>query len=670
MQLMQRLGSVEDERYIEKYITQIVSHPGSCDNVWLPTMYGFPPLEVHRKLADFWVKAAEKFRKNGISVSLQLSNSLGHGLYMAARDCSGLVYEGSPIEKMVGADGQVSDYSFCWRGIHLREYLQKQLSYYMEIKPDCVWVDDDFRASNHNPVEFGCFCSDCIKEFNHQYGSSFTRETLVEEILHGDLKWRENYIAFMRRNLADLMYEMGKTIHDISPDTVLGLQYAAHGAYTGYGYEFIFDAMKRATGKNPLSRPGGGTYDDHNPNEIIRKAVLLNWQNSMLPDYVQCKCPEIENLPFVVFGKTPAGTAFETSYYFANGNTDMSYSMLMSLNEPMEWHAREFQLMSEQRGYWERMSDVNRNTYQSGLHYFMSREIWKKKLSDSEGFFELSDEHPSEAFVLIRDAVPISYDRNDMSLILLHPETAKVLSDEEVEFLLGKNVITDGESIDILTRRGYQLGLNALPVSDTDALKMYEVFTEHSVNPQNVEKYVASTFAPGRNNVYMLEPETAGGEILALYQSEILKKNSSADGKETLGIAETIITTPKGAKWAVLGYRPWKGIVPFYKREQLLDIADYISNNTLCARLLSPVQAVLLPRKDHNGRTACVSVANCTIGESGQLQLLVRNPAGEHFMFMSQYNGQGMLNAEKIGNEYRIELPSLNAWSVGTVFIF
>lgn len=71
MELMQRLGTIFTDEYVDSYIEQILKYPGSCDNVWLPTTYGFPSLEQHRKDADFWKAAAEKFRKNGISVSLE-----------------------------------------------------------------------------------------------------------------------------------------------------------------------------------------------------------------------------------------------------------------------------------------------------------------------------------------------------------------------------------------------------------------------------------------------------------------------------------------------------------------------------------------------------------------------------------------------------------------------
>ena len=331
--LTQRLGShtQKDPKFIDALIEQIKAHPGCCDEVWLATDYGFPSLEGHAETAAILKEVAEKFRKIGIRVSLQLSNSIGHGQYMASRDCTGLVYDGSPVEHMVDADGTAAGYCFCWRGENFRKYVLEEIRMYAEaVKPHTLWVDDDLRATNHAPVRHGCFCDACVKAFGDKYGVTLTREEMVR-LINEDLTWRERHIAFLRESLYDFTYAMGEVLHKYSPDSAMGYQYCANGGYTGFGYDFIFDAMLKSTGKVPASRPGGGAYSDTDPNAFFQKAVEISWQNAALPSYVKVKCPEIENLPHVIFGKSSAGTAFETSLYFAAGSTDMSYSMMMAV---------------------------------------------------------------------------------------------------------------------------------------------------------------------------------------------------------------------------------------------------------------------------------------------------------------------------------------------------
>ncbi|AZN41471.1 hypothetical protein [Paenibacillus albus] len=46
-----------------------------------------------------------------------------------------------------------------------------------------VFLDDDLRAGNYNPDIEGCYCDDCIAEFNRNYSRHVTRETLHDTTL-------------------------------------------------------------------------------------------------------------------------------------------------------------------------------------------------------------------------------------------------------------------------------------------------------------------------------------------------------------------------------------------------------------------------------------------------------------------------------------------------------
>ena len=190
MQIIQRVDT--NPRQAELLFDALEKYPNSFTDVWLNTAYGYPKNEVHSRAADYYADLAKKFRDRGIGVSLQLSNTIGHGTYMSSRDCSALVYEGSPVRKLVGHDGKVCEFGFCWNDRYFRDYILEHVSDYVaKIQPKAFWIDDDFRATNHAPVSFGCFCENCIADFNALNGTSFSREELVSEYLHGDVSVRE-----------------------------------------------------------------------------------------------------------------------------------------------------------------------------------------------------------------------------------------------------------------------------------------------------------------------------------------------------------------------------------------------------------------------------------------------------------------------------------------------
>ena len=654
--LTQRLGSStqKDPKFIDALIGAIKRTPGSCDEVWLATDYGFPSMEVHKKSAETLAETAKKFRDIGIRVSLQLSNTIGHGEYMAVRDCSGLCDDPS-TEFMVGHDGTVAGYSFCWWGENFRKYVMEELRNYVTlIQPYCVWVDDDLRPRNHAPADYGCFCDNCMKRFNEKYDSNFTREELVNEISFGDIVWRERHVAFLREDLADFTYEMGKVIHECAPDCRMGYQYCGYGGYSGFGFEHIFRAMKDSTGHDPVSRPGGGAYAGHDLQAFIEKGEFIDYQTYMLPDFVVEKRPEIENLPDVVYGKSIGGTCFETSYYMASGANAMSYAMLMNDHKPMEWHEQMLAAFASHCPFWKKLCETSTASEPTGLRVAVSHKAYLRKCDELMGY---DPEFFADARPLRYTNLPICYSHDDSLVSLLTADNAASTSDEEVELLMTRPVIASGSAVKVLTERGFDLGVKSEPI---DTLKLVAEYTEHPVNGA-----LAGRTCPGRflvNDQTQLFPTGDGFEPLLRYVS----KNGGGDSVER--IAEAVVTTSKGAKWMVSGFNLINRIIPTSRRDQLLDAAEYISGRRFAAELITPLQAVLQPRvKD--GKTIRVCVTNCTVADSGRMELIIRDPVGKKFICMSQYQETVELTPEYLSeNEVRVTIPNVKPWSVAAVF--
>lgn len=672
MRLSQRLwDTYDDEALFDVTLDMIRKYPNSCDDVWLTTAVGYPTYENHKKHAERLIKAAKRFREAGVSVSLQVANTIGHGLYMCAYDVEGLVYDGSPVEHFVGSDGATSPYSYCPRGKHFRKYVNDTLAFYADVRPDCLWFDDDFRLLNHKPANEGCFCENCIAEFNTRYGTSFTREALVEEMLHGDKVWRERYLAFQREGMEEMMDESMRLFCEKSPNTVGGLQHAYTTPYVMGDLNFAFDPMLRNGADAPWSRPGGGTYNDHDPQKIIEKGIHVAHQISRLPDYVSETFPEIENIPHYAYGKSAEGTALETSYYLAVGATNMSYSMLKSTAEPPVYYEQFMKLFDEQRSYWEKLAAANRVTRPAGFAYFTSRDAWAMDIAPDAGIKALTSHvcmaADTGANRLFRDALPLTFDDRATGVYFLHPAEAKTMSMADIEKLLTKSVITDGETLVELARRGVHIGVRAEMIETMQALSLYEKYTDHPVNGEE-KMWLSSFFVGGKKECSRLYDDTGRAEVIGTYTSDYETPYLKMGEDRNCGIAELVIETKQGGKWAIIGYQPWKGAISFARRNHLLALYDYLASAPLCARMTTPHQAVLHPRVDENGKTVCVSVTNCSISRLIGGTLCIRAPKGEKFLFCSQYASPVELSARREGDAYYLDLPEFAAWTQGTVF--
>ncbi len=677
--LTQRLGSdtQKDPEFLNEFIKIVKENPGSCDEVWLSTDYGFPKIDVHEKSAEILSQAFKKLQKAGIRVSLQISNTVGHGEYMSSQDCSGLVYDNSPVEKMVGHDGTVANYCFCWNGKHFRKYTLNSIKAYLQkIKPYCVWLDDDLRATNHYPVEFGCFCDNCMAKFNKKYNSSFTREELVNEINFGDIKWRERHIEFIRNSLGDLTYEIGKIVHEEAPNCRLGYQYATNTRYTGYNYDFIFDAMYKSTGFPPLSRPGGGSYDDHDINTFVYKSEAIDMQNRMLPDYVEDKRPEIESLPDIVFGKSIGGTCFETSYYLASGNNAMSYAILMNDYEDMSWHSQMLNAFSNHREYWQKLAKGSKNSTQGGFVYAISNLSHKSKSDRAMGYTDTYFNMAS-AFRYLGFSIAMKDKAFDNDVRLLHHKNAQQMSDDEIKKLLHCPVITDAKTVEILNRRGFSLPVEAKSIN-TQILSEY--FTDHAINSGSVGRRWAGQFLAKEDyEIIVLESERA--EIISEYIKVApvdtpIKECISLSNygiKKYIKIgknASCVFTTPYGAKWSVFGFDMWNRGESCEKRNQYLQAAAYISSHRQPAEIVTPIKALLQTRIDSNGKVSQVSITNATVADSGEVLVNILNPKSKMVSFMGQYTPLQKLELIQTEEEnvFCVKVPNLKPWAVSTIF--
>ena len=668
-------NAVQDAAEIREMISLFRKHPGSCTDVWLPTAYGYPTRKRHAEIAAHYGQIAAQFRAAGIRVSMQVSNTIGHGGYMKSRDCSGIAAEGLDQERLVGDNGMVADYCFCWRGERFRRYCAETTAVYCGVvRPDRIFVDDDLRAVNHFPVQRGCFCPRCLADFNRQYTHSYSRAELVQALNHGPLTVREEWIAFLREGLYRFVYELTEAIVKASPETSMGLQNGANGWYTGYSYDFIFRAMANASGKKVGFRPGAGAYDDNQPMGFLEKARCLEWQCASLPEeLVDDIRPEIECLPCVAYGKSANGLAFETDVYFAYGATAMSYAMLGRMNEPLAYHEKELALFARHAPYWRRLADLNRQTRPSGVALAASEKSYLRSLAPEEPDFAYARPHwdISEDGLSPLLGIPLAYRSGDAERVyVLTEQDAEALTAEDVARLLTLPVLAEGKAICTLIRRGFD-AFGIVPYR-LDAETLAEEFLPGPCSPvlppqpwsQSYFDKEAVGFLPTRDGVTALSRYTgSNASVQPLF----------ADADYPFGIAALLTQTDGGGTWAVFGQTPCTFRISYARREQIFAALDAVSHGqALKAKVVKPVKAVILPRVDCNDRVAAVSVIPMTTGESGPLTVWVRRPAGHVFSFRTGETEVPSLpyTVTRTGEteEVQVTLPSLPGYTVGTLF--
>ena len=413
-----------------------------------------------------------------------------------------------------------------------------------------------------------------------------------------------------------------------------------------------------------MYRPGAGAYNDHDPWAIVDKVYNLSYQASLLPDFVKVICPEIENIPHSSMSKTMHGAALEAAMNLANGATDISFAMLGELPEEMGFYEEGLKLFAEQSDYWERLSEVSKGSVGGGVCYAKSRLAHLRQMKPEENMLDFNTENFSDAIPMTRLGIPLTY--SDADVKILHPTALSQMNDDEICGLLSQNAITDAQGAEYIQSRGFDLGLEIRNADVIEHLIMREEYTDEPIKRGFAETNFASIFAKGYGKNGFITKIPTDAIVLGRYLGHELLSPMTDYPDAPYGYSSVVINTKLGGRLAVMACGLWKLTCHTTQRDRLLDVIDYLGYTP--ARLLTPHQAIIMPRVDGDGKTLAVSVTNCTVAYPEGIKIKIRNPKVKSFKFVSQYDGEMLLDYEECEDGCIVTLPKLSAWSICTVF--
>ena len=449
-----RLWSVDhlSERIESELMDGFRRYPNACDEVWLLAEGNggyFAPAsdEELEKLK----KAADDCRELGIIVSYQ-DLSLGHPDNI---ECPpGLNKYG--FRAAIGANGKASYTQTCPRDTaFVRAYAQKYAQVCEAIRPDNVMIDDDLRLTLHGPSEIICFCDDCIARFNEEYGHRFNHESLVKALESNQPGIRSEWIEFSQYSLAYFAGQIAEAVHQVSPESHLGLQHVAFHAnlMEGWDWNKIFDAMRAATGNTVSSRPGHGVYNDHAPRMIIEKAYGISRQIGRLEGDFHTIFPEIEGFEHRATGKSPQSICTETLLYLSMGANAMSYSLIGGNHEKMDWYADNyFKYLDRYHKLFCDYVAFNKGSEGAGIDDFISPSL---VLRDEPGW--MNTDAGRTSITLSPLGIPFTPEAKRCTASILDAQNIAGMGSEEIAaFLSANNVILDARGWDKVMERGLQ----------------------------------------------------------------------------------------------------------------------------------------------------------------------------------------------------------------------
>jgi hypothetical protein len=641
----------ETEKALDDLAGVLTRQRNACDEVWFGVAHGVPSMEAHRQCAALVVKAAKRLRPLGILPGIQVGRTVGHGGDSLPPD------QKLPGRTFVGLDGQPAPSCCCPRSTGLHEYLREMIAIYAECQPSSLWLDDDLRMHHHPPVTYGCFCDDCLSAFNLAGGARWTRESLAAALQSsGRDAVRVAWTAFNQESIATVCRAAAEAAHSAAPDCLLGFQTIGHewGIYDGPDYGPAFAAYS-AAGKHAIgSRPGHGVYNDHRPRELINKAFTVARQVARLPDTVTMVCPEVENFTHTAMGKTPHGTAVESTLDLAlSGCNALSFAVTGVPHEPCKWWEDILERVARWRPFWERYWNDGVDTKAGGLEIVFGRTPPRPTLPADRPSMAWAHVDLSRIQQLVTMGLPLCTENQYPCAALLTAETADTLEDDAIRGFLSNGAILDGAALCRLQERGFGslLGARAKPRRSG---RTVERFTGDPLNGPNAGHAWMQT----GSSFYQIEPTTDAARVLGEYEES---------PGNLAGAATVAVQTALGGRLAVLGSNGFEHIVSSARRAQILSLADWVSRGTLPVRIETPAQVMVVPRIDGHGCLKTVLFLNVTIDASPAISVELRGTKGTVFNWITPETGEEKLAAGKKGDGAIASIPSMPPWSLGYI---
>ena len=641
-----------------KLVGLIKKNKGCCDEIWLCGPMGFPEINNIKDSILRIKTIMELFNANGIRTGIQF-NSLGHSRLNPSEDNSA-VESGILKDFMVDYNGKIIDGRFCWNGESTYKYFSEVITEYAQLKPFSIWIDDDLKTRAYGePIR--CFCDNCMRKFNNLHGMSYSRQELVK-MINTDTLVRKQFIVFAEKGIGDLAFRLAKAVKNKDSSIHLGLQC---GEYAGYGFLEAVKGMQRAIEDTVMVRTGAHepeAYSDINPYELVNKAADLSWLKAALPDYCNKIYPEIETYPHSLYSKTADGISLETKLYFANGFKESSYAVFCSNNEPLEFIDSILNKLSFQRSYLEKISEINSKSSQYGLINFVPKDFWLSPFKEGDCDFDWMKVHPTTyGNEYLKLGFPITYSQNvNNGTYILHGKYAQCLSTEEIEFLLDKPVLTDGETLCILENRGYGSFFSARAEKINDGWGYVEKFATHPATEELPINKVLNALSFCED--YRIIDKTGETESLGFYYPQ----NSYREEINPI-IADAVITTSKGARWIVQGFRMWDVLTSFSKKKMLSNALKYIGANCMDAELLSMHKCVIYCRKNRDNQLICINILNYSIAENRNVKISLKNCAGSDVYCIEESGSESPLNYEGKEGCRIVTVPYIGPWKIITL---
>ena len=438
----------------EKIEAAQASYPGAfSDGIIIASFAGLKigPKEVR----DFEKQRAfiKRMKARGTEVQICISSSIGHKDEWTADN---------DLPKMVGSDGKAAKTIACPRSARFVDYIRGLFSRYAELGPTVIWIDDDFRMAHHPPVDFACFCDDCIARFAAETGVNMSRKELKAAILNdtivGGVRVRAAWRKYSQRALNDLSGIIADAVHAVDDKIIIGFMCCnpEGQAYAAFDFKTLIARAKNRDGV-VWFRHGSGTYTDFTPYtdvNIVSKNIAIGRYCAATEGPGVVNLTEEVTCPFNRRSKSLRITFLEAALNIGFAGADgVTYD---AIKPNLDEQLRDDAIVADihrRRGELERMRALIEGKRQLGVYPFYSPDIWLSN-GREKSLWNMQTLGTEDWRPLAYIGIPFTFREKYASLLLLSGASARAMPKERLAAWRKRGVISDGAAAAEVGREG------------------------------------------------------------------------------------------------------------------------------------------------------------------------------------------------------------------------
>lgn len=364
---------------------------------------------------------------------------------------------------MVDIQGRAAELCVCPLCENWQNYIGSIYARYAELDPSILWVEDDFRLHNHDPLFWGgCFCPEHMRIYSERAGKELTREEFLAGVLQpGEPHpYRKIWLDVARETMLSAAKAIGTAVRGVSASSKVGLMSSVPYVHAAEGRDWHAILNTLAGGTNPVNRIHLPGYQETVPSTYLRNLNMVSMMNrAMIPENTEVY-PELENFPFSLFSKSRRFTRFQLlsglplnlagitiDLYDLNGNgivwedgyQDMLREVKPYLNELTKMGVFKGQRKGVQVLYSQRASYHLHTTAGSSMEELYPQECFWAGLLPAMGIpYAYCDHIPAGEIVACSGQVLRSFSRDEVTA--LFKKNFVILTGDAAETLLNMNL--------------------------------------------------------------------------------------------------------------------------------------------------------------------------------------------------------------------------------------